>query len=198
MIERPNDWNESPAIIGGARTLPAGNYKCKIVIVEKSTSKNGNDMLKIFFDIDEGDYAGIYMDRYLNNKKSNEEAKYPNAGVYYQLLGEGQTGRLKGLVQCLEMSNPAFKWNWNEQSMNGCVFAGQFREEEYFNQNGELRTSVKLVYIHPLEELANLDVLPAKQASMAGTGAPRTRADSERQLESIFGGPAAPPDQIPF
>ena len=50
MIERPNDWNESPAIIGSARTLPAGNYKCKIVNVEKSTSKNGNDMLKIFFD----------------------------------------------------------------------------------------------------------------------------------------------------
>lgn len=196
MITKPNDWGEAPAIIGGARTLPTGNYKCKIVNVEKSTSKNGNDMLKIFFDIDEGDYAGIYMDRYLNNKKSNEEAKYPNAGVYYQFLGEGQTGRLKGLVQCLEMSNPAFKWNWNEQSMNGCVFAGQFREEEYFNQNGELRTSVKLVYIHPLEELANLDVLPMKQASKAG--APRNNGDSDRQLESIFGGPAAPPEQIPF
>ena len=75
MITKPNDWGEAPAIIGGARTLPAGNYKCKIVNVEKSTSKNGNDMLKIFFDIDDGDYAGIYMDRYLNNKKSNEEAK---------------------------------------------------------------------------------------------------------------------------
>ena len=59
MITKPNDWVEAPAIIGGARTLPAGNYKCKIVNVEKSTSKNGNDMLKIFFDIDDGDYAGI-------------------------------------------------------------------------------------------------------------------------------------------
>ena len=195
MITKPNDWGEAPAIIGGARTLPAGNYKCKIVNVEKSTSKNGNDMLKIFFDIDDGDHAGIYMDRYLNNKKSNEEAKYPNAGVYYQLLGEGQTGRLKGLVQCLEMSNPSFKWEWNEQAMNGCVFAGQFREEEYFNQNGELRTSVKLVYIHPLEELANLDVLPMKQVNKAG--APQSSADAERQLESIFGGPAEP-DKIPF
>ena len=79
--------------------------------------------------------------------------------------------------------------------MNGCVFAGQFREEEYFNQNGELRTSVKLVYIHPLEELANLDVLPMKQVNKAG--APRTSEDSERQLESIFGGPAES-DKIPF
>ena len=196
MIERPNDWNEAPAIIGGARTLPAGNYKCKIVNVEDSLSKAGNKMLKIFFNIDEGDYAGIYMDRYLSDKKSNEGANYPSAGVYYQLLGEGQTGRLKGLVQCLEMSNPAFKWNWNEQAMNGCVFAGQFREEEYFNQNGERRTSTRLVYIHPLEELANLDVLPAKQASKAG--APQSSADAERQLESIFGGPAAPTDEIPF
>ena len=51
MITKPNDWGEAQAIIGGARTLPAGNYKCKIVNVEKSTSKNGNDMLKIFFDI---------------------------------------------------------------------------------------------------------------------------------------------------
>lgn len=196
MIKRPNDWEETTAIIGGARTLPAGNYKCKIVNVEKAVSKTGNDMLKIFFDIADGDYAGIYMDRYLNNKKSNEAAKYPNAGVYYQLLGEGQTGRLKGLVQCLEMSNPAFKWNWDEAAMNGCLFAGQFREEEYFNQNGELRSSVKLVYIHPLEELADLDVLPAKQANKAGT--PRTSAEAEQQLESIFGGPAVSPEQIPF
>ncbi len=197
MIERPNDWNESPAIIGGARTLPVGNYKCKIVNVENAVSKTGNKMLKIFFDIDEGDYAGIYMDRYLNSKKSNEAAKYPSAGVYYQLLGEGQTGRLKGLIQSLEMSNPSFKWNWNEQAMNGCVFAGQFREKEYFNQNGELKTFVELVYIHPLEELANLDVLPMKQVNKAGMVS-QSRDESVQQLESIFGGSATQPEHIPF
>ena len=191
MITKPNDWGEAPAIIGGARTLPAGNYKCKIVNVEKSTSKNGNQMLKIAFDVVEGEYSGIYMERFEALKKANTEAKYPAVGIYYQLLGEEHTGRLKGLIQCLEMSNPHFKWGWDEKALKGLFFAGQFREEEYYNQNGELRSSTKLVNIYPLEELPNLDVLPKKQAAEVNSG------NKDNYWGNAFGS-AAPASDIPF
>lgn len=168
MINKPINWDSTIAVIGsGYKNLPAGNYKCKIVGCETTQSRSGNQMLKIAFDVVEGEYSGIYMERFENAKKSNADAKYPAVGIYYQLLGEEHTGRLKGLIQCLEMSNPHFKWGWDEKALKGLFFAGQFREEEYYNQNSELRSSTKLVNIYPLEELSNLEVLPKKQAAEA-------------------------------
>ena len=148
-------------------------------------------MLKIAFDVVEGEYSGIYMERFENAKKANAEAKYPAVGIYYQLLGDEHTGRLKGLIQCLEMSNPHFKWGWDEKALKGLFFAGQFREEEYYNQNGELRSSTKLVNIYPLEELPNLDVLPKKQAAEVNSGS------GNNGWGNAFGN-AAPVSDIPF
>ena len=148
-------------------------------------------MLKIAFDVVEGEYSGIYMERFENAKKANAEAKYPAVGIYYQLLGAAHTGRLKGLIQCLEMSNQQFTWNWDEKALQGMFFAGQFREEEYYNQNGELRSSTKLVNIYPLEELPNLDVLPKKQAAEVNSGS------GNNGWGNAFGN-AAPASDIPF
>ena len=192
MINKPMNWDSTAAVIGsGYKALPAGNYKCKIVGCETTQSKNGNQMLKIGFDVVEGEYSGIYMERFENAKKSNADAKYPAVGIYYQLLGEEHTGRLKGLIQCLEMSNSHFKWGWDEKALKGLFFAGQFREEEYYNQNGELRSSTKLVNIYPLEELPNLDVLPKKQAAEVNSG------NKDNYWGNAFGS-AAPASDIPF
>ena len=89
------------------------------------------------------------------------------------------------------MSNPQFKWNWDEKALKGLFFAGQFREEEYYNQNGELRSSTKLVNIYPLEELPNLDVLPKKQAAEINSG------NKDNYWGNAFGN-AAPASDIPF
>lgn len=192
MINKPNNWDNTAAVIGsGYKNLPAGNYKCKIVGCETTQSRSGNQMLKIAFDVVEGEYSGIYMERFENAKKANTEAKYPAVGIYYQLLGDEHTGRLKGLIQCLEMSNPHFKWGWDEKALKGLFFAGQFREEEYYNQNGELRSSTKLVNIYPLEELPNLDVLPKKQAAEVNSGS------GNNGWGNAFGN-AAPASDIPF
>ena len=193
MINKPMNWDSTSAVIGsGYKSLPAGNYKCKIVGCETTQSKNGNQMLKIAFDVVEGEFAHIYMERYEATKKGNTEAKYPAAGIYYQLIGDEHTGRLKGLIQCLEMSNPQFKWNWDEKALKGLFFAGQFREEEYYNQKGELRSSTKLVNIYPLEELPNLDVLPKKQATEVNTS-----GNGNNFWGNAFGN-AAPASDIPF
>ena len=63
--------------------------------------------------------------------------------------------------------------------------------EEYYNQNGELRSSTKLVNIYPLEELPNLDVLPKKQAAEVNSG------NKDNYWGNAFGS-AAPASDIPF
>ena len=192
MINKPNNWDNTAAVIGsGYKNLPAGNYKCKIVGCETTQSRSGNQMLKIAFDVVEGEYSGIYMERFENAKKANTEAKYPAVGIYYQLLGDEHTGRLKGLIQCLEMSNPHFKWGWDEKAGKGLCCAGQFREEEGYDQDSELRSSTKLVNIYPLEELPNLDVLPKKQAAEVNSGS------GNNGWGNAFGN-AAPASDIPF
>ena len=58
--------------------------------------------------------------------------------------------------------NPGYKWNWNEKSLEGKLFGGVFREEEYINRNGGLSTAVKLISIRPVEGITEIEP-PAKK-----------------------------------
>ena len=60
-------------------------------------------------------------------------------------------GRFKGMLLNIEKSNSGYEWNWNEKSLEGKLFGGVFREEEYINRNGRLSTAVKLISIRPVE-----------------------------------------------
>ena len=86
------------------------------------------------------------------------------------MLGDEHTGCIKALIQSLEISNPHIKWTWDEKAIKALFFAGPFRAEEYYNQNGELRSSTKLGNIYPLEELPNLDGRPTKKADEVHSG----------------------------
>ena len=88
MINKPNNWDNTAAVIGsGYKNLPAGNYKCKIVGCETTQSKNGNQMLKIAFDINEGEYTGI----------SNINATSTTANKVYDLMGREVKKAVKGI-----------------------------------------------------------------------------------------------------
>ena len=71
------------------------------------------------------------------------------------------------------------------------ITGGSIQMNEYYNQNGELRSSTKLVNIYPLEELPNLDVLPKKQAAEVNSG------NKDNYWGNAFGS-AAPASDIPF
>lgn len=161
MMNKPANWDSVEAITGEYKKLPAGGYVCSIVRAECTKSKNGKEMLKLAIDIAEGEYKDFYLNQYLQEQERNkEQAKW--RGSYYQLTEGDSMGRFKGMLLNIEKSNPGYKWNWNEKSLEGKLFGGVFREEEYINRNGGLSTAVKLISIRPVEEITDIEP-PAKK-----------------------------------
>lgn len=161
MIKKPANWDSVEAITGNYKKLPAGGYVCSIVRAECTKSKNGKEMLKLAIDIAEGEYKDFYLNQYLQEQERNkEQAKW--RGSYYQLTEGDSMGRFKGMLLNIEKSNPGYKWNWNEKSLEGKLFGGVFREEEYINRNGGLSTAVKLISIRPVEGITDIEP-PAKK-----------------------------------
>ena len=178
MMQKPSDWDTTPAITGEYIPLPPGGYECRIVKVQKGESKSGAEMLTIAFDIESGPYMGYYRKQYEGRKASNADAKW--GGMYYQLTAGDHQGRFKGMLQNIEKSNPGYTWDWNEQSLVGKLFGGKFREEEYI-YNGKIYTSTKCIGILPIDGIEAIAV-PEKKCI-------------EQEMRSGYG---TDDDDIPF
>ena len=90
----PSDYNT--ASTGEYRSLPAGGYICRIIKAEETKSKTGKDMLKIAFDICDGDFTGYFMDQFQNRKASAEDpstVKWAFSGTKWIMIlnNEGKT-----------------------------------------------------------------------------------------------------------
>lgn len=180
MIQKPANWeNITPIFSNSRKTLPAGAYKCQIIAVEQTTSKTGKVMLKMAFDVADGEYKGIYKGNWDAARAWDKSASYPNDGIHYVVTeGDERTiGRFKGFISCLEESNN-FVWDFDETKLMGKFFAGQFREEERI-YNDKVYTNTRLANVYPLSELGTIPVLPPKKAETASTGgfAPSTASD---------------------
>lgn len=191
-MQKINGYESAEPIIGGGvYVLPTGNYKMKIIKAEETTSKSGRQMLKIAFDVAEGEFKDFYKKKYevdlkrQSNANSNKVAKWSNDAIYYQMCDENNLGRFKGFMKCLEDSNPNFTWEWDESKLKGLLFAAQTHNEpdEY---NGKVYDHNKLVNVYPVSELENLPVLADKELN------------KEQDFSGGFGGTVANDEEIPF
>ncbi len=170
MLKKPADWNTAEAQIGGgSNRLPLANYICYIVAAEPYTSKKGNEMLRIAWDVAEGQYKDFYTKKFEADKKNNSNAKWKAAGIHYISLGAEHTGRLKGFAKCLEDSNPGYTWDFDDTKLGGLKFAGQM-SGEYKEYNGRRYLDVKLANIYPVgsfDEMPDAIMREGKQDSGA-------------------------------
>ena len=159
---KPPGFDEATAIKGGGfPQLPPGGYICRIVEAKEQQSKSKRNMMVIALDIAEGEYKDFYGKQFQRRRAENAEAKWPC--LYYQMMeGDDYTmGRLKGMLIALEESNANFKvasWDWDEKKLKKLLCCGVFREEEYLNHEGKVRTSVKCISILPKADLPTVKV----------------------------------------
>lgn len=193
-MQKPNGYDEANTVIGGGLyVLPLDNYICKIVDVQETVSKKGQPMLKIAFDIAEGDYTDFYKTKFMKDKESKpDKAKWSGDAIYYQLTDGDSVGRFKGVIKCLEESNPKWVWDWNEKHMVGCRFAGQFRNEPSI-YNGKKYDHTKLINIYPISEFEYLEILSDKDIELP----------PDKEIEKAYNtfggiGGTVSDDQIPF
>lgn len=138
MIQKFNNWDEVEAFNGDFETVTPGGHVCKIlkVVIEE---KNYGQLLRIGFDIIEGEHKDFYKRKFDNN--TNAEKKWQ--GMYYQTIMKDNLKFFKGFITAIEKSNEGYKWNWDEQTLVGKKFLGVFGEEEYEANDGSIKMSVK-------------------------------------------------------
>lgn len=145
-MEKPRDYDSTKAY-GEFVALPPGGYVCRIIKVEESRSRTNREMIKIYLDIAEGDFAGYYADLY---DSDNRQDKRWGCIVYQLNLDEeGKCNRgLKTFHEAVEASNQGFDMDkvWGDQyseAFRGKLVGGVFRREQYENREGALKWSVK-------------------------------------------------------
>lgn len=146
-FRKPKDYDNVK--VGEPKILPAGGYICKILKAEETESKTGKPMLKVAFDITDGEYKGYFKDMFnawKENADDPKSVKWPFTGTKWILLydNEGATNRdFKSFCTALEDSG-IFVWKKGmfdigalKDANVGIIFR---REEHEYNNARSWRT----------------------------------------------------------
>ena len=131
MIKSYNGFK--PERTTARETLPAGGYVAKIMDATV-ISYDWGDVLKVDFDIAEGEYKGFFATDYRNN--TNDDKKWrgtyriniPNESNQYF---DSQRKSFNNLIACLEETNSGFHWAWDESALKGKGIGVLFRNKEW-------------------------------------------------------------------
>jgi len=149
-MKQYSGYEAAEAFTGDYETLESGGYVCKIlkVVVE---DKDYGALLRIGFDIAEGEHKDYFRRLFDKTKVSNPDAKW--RGMYYQTIKEEDLRYFKGFITAIENSNSGFKWAWDEQKLVGKLFGGVFGQEEYLSDKGGVKLSTKCRFVRSVEQI---------------------------------------------
>ena len=117
---------------GGGR-LPKGAYVCKILGVKYEEGKGGaSNVLRVQFDITEGEYAGFFKKQYDENK--SDDKKFKGQTTIYEPNDDGSERddwtkkTFASWTNALEDSNKGYTWDWDEKKWKGKAIGIVFGE----------------------------------------------------------------------
>jgi hypothetical protein len=147
----------------------AGGYICKIIDVEDvplDPNTNKGDYLKIEYDIADGEFKGYYkeqFDKFGGNWFASFIRSYKDKAL----------GMFKHFTNCVVESNAGYEWDWNEKGLIGKVVGLVLGEEEYLNNNNEVKTKLVVSQIKTVEEIKSGDFkVPAPKKVSVDISAP--------------------------
>ena len=141
MIKEFKDFKTTQAYTE-TKQLPRGGYVCRIVGAKAEENSDGNQYVKIAFDIDEGEYKDFFQDKFDQN--TNEDKKW--SGVYTLNVPKDDgtekdtwtKRRFKTFTNALEDSNNGYHFDWDETKFKdklvGMIF--NYREYEFNGMTG--------------------------------------------------------------
>ena len=148
-----SNYNEIQASDGEFAKPTAGGYCIEILDVEDvpmNASTGKGDYLKIFYDICHGEFAGYYQ-------KQHERIGGDYFTSFIRSYKEKALGMFKHFTNCVEESNPGFKWNWQEQKLVGLRFGATLQEEEYEKNDGSIGTRLVVKDIKTVKQIQDGD-----------------------------------------
>lgn len=181
MFVKPKDYDTVQAY-GEIQPIQLGGHIMTIMRVEIKKSKKGNDMLVIYADTaPEDKQPGYYSEQWQNDTRKDKKW----GCIAYQVITaqDGSTSRgFKGFVTAVEDSNTGFATQWGEgfeECFKGKRVGAVFGEQDYLNNENELRTSRKIFSFRSVQAIIDgVDVpdrkeLPTPKVT-AGMGNPYT------------------------
>lgn len=161
MIKKFDGYDDIEIFEGG-KALEVGGYILKIMnakVEEYATCS----ILKVAFDIAEGEFKDHFKERFERDKKQNANAKWK--GVFDIFIPKDDGSELDGytkqafkrFITSVEKSNNGFKWDWDETKLKGKLFGGIFGREEFKTDKGEYKFAVKCRWCNSVETIKNGD-----------------------------------------
>ena len=166
-------YEKTEAFTGDYEQLEPGGYICKILKVITEEKPYG-ELLRIGFDVIEGEHKDFYKRKFEKAKLSNSEAKWQ--GMYYQTVKQDDLKYFKGFITAVENSNSGYKWDWDEKKLVGKLFGGVFGQEEFENNKGKIKLSTKCVWVRSVDQVRK-GIEPPEIKRLAGRSAPTSGWD---------------------
>lgn len=177
-----NNFENVQATNGEFSKPTAGGYCIEILAVKdvpmnEQTGKG--DYLKIDYDICHGEFAGYYA-------KQNERFGGEWFANFVRSYKETAAGMFKHFVNCVEESNPGYKWSWDEKSLVHKYVGVVLGEEEYQKKDGSVGTKLVVKDIKTCDQILKGDfkVPPIKKLAR-NTSAPSYDSMQTQNFEDI-------------
>ena len=188
-MQKPQGYDQETAFTGDFKTIAPGGHICKIMQAKVDTTQTGKEVLVLMFDISEGESKDFYTEDFNRRYTTNPDAKYQ--GIFRQLTEGSSLKFFKGLISAIENSNSGYKWNWDEYTLKGKLFCGVFGQEEFLNNNQEIKLSTKCRFIRSVEQVKKgIEAPPIKKLNL-------NNSVSGYDVSS-FGTEVFPEEEIPF
>ena len=174
MIKSYNGFK--PERTSTRETLPVGGYVAKIMDATV-ISYDWGDVLKVDFDIAEGEYKGFFATDYRNN--TNDDKKWrgtyriniPNESNQYF---DSQRKSFNNFIACLEETNSGFHFDWDESKLKGKGIGVLFRNKEW-EYNGSTGWTTECCAVTTAKDIRECNFKMPKdkplKAKTASTGA---------------------------
>lgn len=178
-MSKPEGWDSAKAMTPGeSRKIEPGCYICKIRGAREEVTDKGKKRMVIAFDIDEGEYAGYYQERF---------ARFPSntfPGVFRQYIEGKSLPFFKGMITAIEESNPGYSYEksgFEPATLKGKKFCGVFGEEEYMSSfSNQIEVTCRCQVIRSIKAMEDGEITLPKLKKYSGP-APVT-ADSFAEI----------------
>lgn len=154
----------------GADPLPAGGYVAQIMKAEVITYDWG-EVLNIAFDIAEGIHKGYFTERWTSDTREDKKWKgnfrltVPNPNHQYY---DSQKRAFGNAIACIEESNGAYVWDWNETGLKGKYIGVLFRNKEW-EYNGNRGWTTECCTVTTVEDVRNENYTMPKDKPLKNT-----------------------------
>lgn len=177
---------------GDFTRLPAGPYICVIRNVEDVEDK---EYLKITYDIAEGEYAGHF------DEIRKDHSDWAWCGAYVRSYKTKALPMFKRFCSSVSKSNGAYVFDGNtvnsdEKTLIGKKVGITFQEEEYYGNDGTLKTRLIVYKEFPVSELDKQSIPKTKK--LEGEAAKPAGAIAKPDADGFMNVPDGVGDELPW